>query len=69
MPKWGLDMAEVDPDDRLERLVLVEDKLLRNPEARRKVVAQILEYRQKVQVGDRVGDRREPAGGVVATPE
>ena len=33
------------------RLVLLEDKLLRNPEARRVVLAQILQYAQTVQEG------------------
>ncbi len=35
----------------LRRLVLLEDKLLRNPEARRAVLAQLLEYAQTVQEG------------------
>ncbi|WP_434043931.1 MULTISPECIES: hypothetical protein [Sorangium] len=44
-------LAEVstDPNRELRRLVLVEDKLLRNPEARRQVLAQILDYSRTVQ--------------------
>jgi hypothetical protein len=48
----GIDLlfAEVRAHDReLRRLVLVEDKLLRNPEARREVLAQILDYARRVQ--------------------
>jgi hypothetical protein len=44
-------LAEVDSDERqaLRRLVLVEDKLLRNSEAKRQVLAQIMDYAQTVQ--------------------
>jgi hypothetical protein len=41
--------AEVDSDGTFRRLVIVEDKLLRNPTARRAVLAQILEYADAVQ--------------------
>jgi hypothetical protein len=42
--------AEVRNDNReLRRLVLLEDKLLKNPEARRQVLAQILDYARVVQ--------------------
>lgn len=42
--------AEVRSDNReLRRLVLLEDKLLKNPEARRQVLAQILDYARVVQ--------------------
>lgn len=44
-------LAEVSADEArdLRRLVLVEDKLLRNPEATRQVLAQILDYAQHAQ--------------------
>jgi hypothetical protein len=41
--------AETGPDEEFRRLVIVEDKLLRNPEARRTVLAQILDYAHKLQ--------------------
>jgi hypothetical protein len=41
--------AEVDADDAFRRLVIVEDKLLRNPGARRTVLAQIFEYTDTLQ--------------------
>ncbi len=45
--------AEVDATtDELKRLVLIEDKLIRNPEARREVVAQILDYAAVLEVLD-----------------
>ena len=43
----------------LRRLVLVEDKLLRNPEARRQVLAQILDYAA-------YAEREWPGGGLTA---
>src|SRR5438128_7871891 len=47
----GIDVlfAEVDASGAFRRFVLVEDKLLRNPEAKRTVLAQILDYAHKVQ--------------------
>jgi hypothetical protein len=41
-------LAEVDGEE-LRRLVLVETKLFRNPEAKREVLAQILDYAKKLQ--------------------
>lgn len=41
--------VRIDPNRELHRLILLEDKLLRNPEARRKVHAQILDHARIVQ--------------------
>jgi hypothetical protein len=41
--------AELGPQQRLRRLVVIEDKLLRNPEARYQVVGQILKYAYSLQ--------------------
>lgn len=47
----GVDIlfAEVDEEDEPLRLVLVEDKLLKNPEAKRSVIGQIVEYAARFQ--------------------
>jgi len=60
----GIDVlfAEVGPTGSLRELVLVEDKLLRNPEAKRAVLAQILDYAHRVQYELSVDD---PAGEVL----
>ena len=41
--------AEVDEDDEPSRLVLVEDKLLKDPGAKRKVIGQLIEYAARFQ--------------------
>ncbi len=41
--------AQVDEEDEPIRLVLVEDKLLNNPEAKRSVIGQVVEYAAKFQ--------------------
>jgi len=41
--------AEVDEEDEPLRLVLVENKLLKNPEAKRRVIGQIIEYAARFQ--------------------
>lgn len=45
-------MAEVGPNDKFRRLVMFEDKLLRNPESSRKVVGQLLEYARRLEQAD-----------------
>jgi hypothetical protein len=44
-------LAEVGPQDDFRRLVLVEDKLLKNNQSRREVLAQLLDYAHAVQAG------------------
>jgi len=48
--------AEVDEEDEPLRLVLVEDKLLKNPEAKRSVIGQIVEYAARFQGSVRARD-------------
>lgn len=42
-------LVELDSMQRVRRLVVVEDKLAKNPESRRAVLAQILDYAEKLQ--------------------
>jgi hypothetical protein len=51
--------AEVDDEDEPRRLVLVEDKLLKDPGAKRKVIGQIVEYAAKFQDEVRSEDLKE----------
>ena len=51
--------AEVDEEDEPIRLVLVEDKLLKDPGAKRKVIGQVIEYAAKFQDEVRAGDLKE----------
>lgn len=53
-------MAEVDGDDlaSFRRLVLVEDKLLKNTDAKRKVLAQIVEYSERARAAWRFEELR-----------
>jgi hypothetical protein len=54
----GVDIlfAEVDEEGEPLRLVLVEDKLLKNPEAKRSVIGQIVEYAARFQESVRSGE-------------
>ncbi len=47
-------LAEIGPDEEFRRLVIVEDKLSTNPECRRDVLAQILDYTHSVQTSLRL---------------
>ena len=51
--------AEVDEEDEPIRLVLVEDKLLKDPGAKRKVIGQVIEYAAKFQDEVRASDLKE----------
>lgn len=68
-------LAEVDAESQeFRRLVLVEDKLLRNPEARRQVLGQLLDYAHKMQTeldGEALEERlpREQQGWIAENQE